>query len=184
MYGSESITQVANLILDIADIFQSNKLRFLVLMFLIDWLILNIILGPMSKFLVYDDACHLKPFCDSRAAEKRSTRVSIFNRTNFVVDKLHIKGHLGEVCQNTVHPDLYPELEKSNTVVCEQTNFTIVRHKHPLKHMNKERYHFFLYLLFDMFNEVRIEGRFSVSCTWEYSKSLKRKFSDISDDLN
>ena len=28
-------------------------------------------------------------------------------------------------------------------IICEQTNFTIGRHKHQLKHMNKERYHFF-----------------------------------------
>ena len=138
--------------------------------------------GPFPKYLIYDDACHLKPYCDNRIAEKRSTRISLFARTNFVVDKLHIKGHVGEVCKNTVHPDLFPELEKSNTVVCEQTNFTVGRHKHQLKHMNKERYHFFLYTLFDMFNEVKIEGRFSVSTSWEYAKSLKRKFSEVENE--
>ena len=92
--------------------------------------------------MIYDDAFHLKPFCFSRVAEKQSKRVSLFTRTSFVVDKLHIKGYVGEVCRKTVHPNLFPELEKSNTVVCEQTNFTVGRHKHPLKNMNKERYHF------------------------------------------
>jgi hypothetical protein len=97
--------------------------------------------------LVYDDACHLKPYCEARAAECLSERVAIFNNIKYVVDKLHIKGHVGEICRNTVHPNLFPELDDSNTVVCEQTNFTIGRHKHQLKHMNKDRYHFFIYFI-------------------------------------
>jgi hypothetical protein len=79
--------------------------------------------------------------------------MDIFSKINFVVDKLHIKGNVGDVCKNTVDPNLFPELENSNTVVCEQTNFTIGRHKHQLKHMNKNRFNFFLYVLFDMLND-------------------------------
>lgn len=130
--------------------------------------------------MVYDDACHLKPYCEARAAECLSERVAIFNNIKYVVDKLHIKGHVGEICRNTVHPNLFPELDDSNTVVCEQTNFTIGRHKHQLKHMNKDRYHFFLYILFDMFNKVKIDGKFSTCTTWDYARSIKRKFAEMS----
>ena len=137
--------------------------------------------GPIPKFLVYDDACHLKPYCDKRVSENRSERIAIFSKINFVVDKLHIKGHVGDVCKNTVHPDLFPELENSNTIVCEQTNFTVGRHKHQLKHMNKNRFHFFLFVLFDMLNEVKIEGQFSCCISWDYAKSFKRKFDEIDD---
>jgi hypothetical protein len=37
--------------------------------------------------------------------------------------KIFIKGNVGEICKNTVHPNLFPELDDLNTVVCEQTNF-------------------------------------------------------------
>ena len=85
------------------------------------------------------------------------------------------------MCKNTVHPNLFPELKNSNTVVCELTNFTVGRHKLQLKHMNKERFHFFLYVLFDMLNEDKIEGSFSCCINWEYSKSYKRKFDEMND---
>jgi hypothetical protein len=97
--------------------------------------------------LVYDYACHLKPYFEARAAEDLSESVAIFNNIKYVVDKLHIKGHVGEICKNTVHPNLFPELDDSITVVREQTNFTIGRHKHQLKHMNKDRYLFFIYFI-------------------------------------
>ena len=126
--------------------------------------------------MVYDDACHLKPHCDARVKEGKSDRVKIFSQISFVVDKLHIKGHVGDICKNTVHPDLFPELDESNTVVCEQINFTVGRHKHPIKHMNRDRFHFFLYILFDMLNEVKITRKFSTCSNWEYAKSHKRKF--------
>ena len=86
---------------------------------------------------------------------------------------------MGDICKNTVHPTLFPKLDESNTVVCEQTNFTFGRHNHPIKHMNKDRFHFFLYILFDMLNEVKITGKFSTCANWEYSKSHKRKFDEM-----
>ena len=111
--------------------------------------------------------------------EGLSERVAIFNNIKIVVDKLHIKGHVGEICNNTVHPNLFPELDDSNTVVREQTNFTIGRHKHQLKHMNKDRYHFFINILFDMFNKVKLDGKFSTCTTWDYARSIKRKFAEM-----
>ena len=106
-------------------------------------------------------------------------RVKIFSQISFIVHKLHIKGNVGDIFKNTVHPDMFPELNKSNTVVCEKINFTVGRHKHPIKHMNKYRFLFFLYILFDMLNEVKITGKFSTCANWEYSKSHKRKFDEM-----
>lgn len=116
--------------------------KFSKLVYLIFYWIL-FTLGPLPKFLIYDDACHPKPFAEARAAEARSERVAIFGKINYAVDKLHIKGHKGATSLATVDPNLFPELEKSNTVVCEKNNFKVGRHKHPLKHMNKDKYHFF-----------------------------------------
>ena len=142
--------------------------------------ILNI-KGPIPLYLVYDDACHLKPFAEDRAREAKSERVAIFSKINYVVDKLHIKGHKGEICAQTVHPNLFPELDDVNTVVCEQTNFFVGHHKHALKHMNKVRYHFFLFVIFDMYNLIKIQGKFNLG-NFIIKSSCKRKLDKVDSD--
>ena len=58
--------------------------------------------------------------------------MAIVGKINYAVDKLHIKGHKGATSLATVDPNLFPELEKSNTVVCEKNNFKVVVQPHNL----------------------------------------------------
>ena len=82
-----------------------------------------------------------------------------FQQKKFAVDKLHIQGHKEDICLKTYHPHKYKELEKANTVVCEQINFRIGRFKYIMRHMNAERFNFFLYILLNEMNRIHSEGR-------------------------
>ena len=44
------------------------------------------------------------------------------------------------------------ELEGVYTEVCEQINFWISRFKHNVKHMNCDRYYYFIYIIFKVNN--------------------------------
>jgi hypothetical protein len=125
--------------------------------------------------LIYDDACHLKVFCKSRA--DNSERARIFHTTKFVIDKLHIRGHVGEVCLRECHPKLFPELDDKNTVVCEQANYFAGKYKYNVKHMNFVRYNFYLFIVFNTYNTIKIEGRIPISESLNINKSvaIKRK---------
>ena len=61
------------------------------------------------------------PFCVKRAAN--SDRAGCLKEVDYVVDKLHIKGHIGKNCKKFCHPDNFAELQPLNTVVCEQKLF-------------------------------------------------------------
>jgi hypothetical protein len=64
----------------------------------------------------------------------------------YVVDKLHIKGHIGKNCKKFCHPDNFPPLKLLNTVVCEQKNFWLGKYKYSLKHMGTNRFNFFVFI--------------------------------------
>jgi hypothetical protein len=64
----------------------------------------------------------------------------------YVVDKLHIKGHIGKNCKKFCHPDNFPPLKLLNTVVCEQKNFWLGNYKYSLKHMGTNRFNFFVFI--------------------------------------
>ena len=66
------------------------------------------------------------------AGSDTSERAQMFNKINYVVDKLHIKGHIGKNCKKFCHPDNFPELKGLNSVVCEQKNFWLGRYKHSI----------------------------------------------------
>ena len=72
-----------------------------------------------------------------------SPRASILKDLIYVVDKLHIQGHVGQKCLKIFHPKLFPEIAPLNTVVCEQCNFWLGKYKFMLKHMNQYRFLFF-----------------------------------------
>ena len=95
---------------------------------------LFIVLGKVPKYIIYDDACHLQPFCETRIDQQNKKSLH-FQDKKYVVDKLHMRGHTGDACKKNNDPALYPELDDKNTVVCEQVNFWLVKFKHVLKHM-------------------------------------------------
>ena len=114
----------------------------------------------MPKYIVYDDACHLKQFCQSRL--HTSQRARIFENKIFVVDKLHIQGHKDPYCLANCHPKLFEDVNEVNTVVCEQINYWIGQYKYIMKHMSYYRYNFFLFLLLSEYNLIKLDGRFSL----------------------
>ena len=104
----------------------------------------------------------------------------------FAVDKLHIQGHKENWCLKNCHPKLFPELNDVNTVICEQINYWLGSYKYMMKHMNVNRFNFFLYIILNEYNKLKINGKFNVLNPVPISKTLstKRQFeSDNEDDL-
>jgi len=50
------------------------------------------------------------------------------------------------------------ETEGVNMVICEQINFWISRFKHNVKHMNCYRFIYFIYIIFNHYNEMKIKN--------------------------
>ncbi len=135
-------------------------------------------LGTLPRYIVYDDACHLKKFVEKRI--DKSERTTVFKDKIFVVDKLHITGHTDHNCRKSCHPDLFPDLKEINTVVVEQINFWVGRYKYMTKHMNYFRFNFFLFILFNQYNTLAAEGRFSlVEKLPETKQAIKRNIREI-----
>ena len=95
-----------------------------------------------------------------------------------------MKGHTGEECRRNNDPALFPELDDVNTVVCEQVNFWLGKFKHILKHMSFYRYNFFLFVILDIYNTIKIQGAVDIADVIFFEKSdpLKRKIDDADTD--
>ena len=93
----------------------------------------------MPEFIVYDDACHLRRFVEKSNRIKTTERLESFSKYKFVVDKLHIQGHIELWCHQNCHPRLHPSLKSVNTVICEQVNVWLGGFKYAIKHMNVHR---------------------------------------------
>ena len=82
----------------------------------------------MRRFVVkrVDNPCN---------STERLNSISSKNVT-YIVDRLHIKGHTESWCLENCHPILFPEIDKINTVVCEQANFRLGNYRYIMKYMN------------------------------------------------
>jgi len=92
--------------------------------------------------IVYDNACNLMQFCLRRTND--SKRTPALANTLYVVDRLHIKNHTDSMCHEICHPYKIPSMNGVNSMVCEQTNYDTGKGRPGTKHMNVERYNFFL----------------------------------------
>ena len=110
------------------------------------------------------------PFCIQRS--NKSKRAEIFTKLHYVVDKLHIKGHIGKNCRKYCHPENYPSLKSFNSVVCEQKNFWLDKYKYVMKHMGQYRFHFFLFILCNSYNQLCIDNQLK----YLESHSIKEKY--------
>lgn len=110
-------------------------------------------------------------------------RLKSISDIKYVVDRLHIKGHSQKWCTERCHPDLFPELENVNTVVCEQINFWLGKFKHIMKHMNIYRFNFFLFIILNEYNLIKLNGRLNIN-HGHFIKTItkKRKFDEIVSD--
>jgi len=102
--------------------------------------------GKMPKQCVYDNACKLDKFCMKRS--DLSDETGIFKQIMFIVDRLHIKGHIGIDCKKYNHPINFPNLQGVVTVMCEVINSWASGFCHNTKHMNAIRFNFFYSLFF------------------------------------
>ena len=124
------------------------------------------------------------PFCVKRAAN--SDRAGCLKEVDYVVDKLHIKGHIGKNCKKFCHPDNFAELQPLNTVVCEQKNFWLGKYKYSLKHTSMDRFNFFVFIICDAYNQLNIENKLGFILNHDISEKsdmLKRKLDEIENSL-
>jgi hypothetical protein len=141
--------------------------------------------GVIPKYIIYDDACHLQPFCEARINQNIKKSLH-FDNKKYVVDKLHMKGHTGVGCRQNNDPPLFPELDDCNTVVCEQVNFWLGKFKHILKHMSFFRFNFFLYIILDVYNQVKLQNVINIADAIFFDKTdpSKRKIDEIDSDTD
>jgi hypothetical protein len=134
--SSESLTQVSIFLLDILQHSEST-----------------------CNYLIYDNACSLQHFLKLRKIETLSPRGAILQSMTFIIDRLHIKNHVNPNCHANFDANDFEDLLKVNTVVCEETNFWLSRFKYIMKHMNFQRFNFFLFIILDKYNEEKIKTR-------------------------
>ncbi len=134
LFGSESLSQVTLFYLDLIEFSVSTP-----------------------KYYVYDDACHIKPFIEnSKNINVQTKRYDTLVNKTHIIDKLHIQNHIKEKCLKECNPYRWPELDAINTMSCEQTNYWAGKYKHSVKHLSYERYLFFLYIIFEEFNNQKL----------------------------
>ena len=76
-----------------------------------------------------------------------------------LIDRLHINNHKGKKCRKHFDADKIEDLLNINTVVCEQTNFWLSHFKYIMKHMNAQRFNFFMYIILDKYNTEKIKNK-------------------------
>lgn len=137
IFGAESLVQATSFILDLFSDLECDPL-----------------------YLTYDDGCHLKKFIDhSELIVKKTNRIIELKKKIIVIDRFHYKGHKkeNEYCRRICNPANYSELTGINTSVVEQINFWFSGFKFITKHMNQERFKFFIFLICDEFNEANLK---------------------------
>ena len=114
------------------------------------------------QFISYDDGCHLRKYINNgKNIKEVSERFLNLKSKTIVVDRFHIFGHLqnDRYCQYNCNPDLFLTLTNVNTSRAEEINSWYSRFKHQVKHMNRERYTFFHFILFDNFNNSYLKNK-------------------------
>ena len=137
LFGSESISQVVLFYLDLIDKSSSE----------------------LPGIFCYDDACHLKKFLINRKIETLSERGKQLSNKTHLIDKFHIYNHKDPYCLKNCNPYDYKEMDKLNSVVCEEINFWAGKFKYILKHMNYYRFHFYLYIIFNLYNKEKLKNQ-------------------------
>ena len=138
--------------------------------------------ASIPKYVIYDDACHLGPFCKSHINTLIPESLH-FSDKLYVVDKLHMKGHTGIQCKQNNDPALFPDLDDVNTVICEQINFWLGKFKYILKHMNFSRFYFFLFIIFDFYNSIKIQGLIDIADCINFAKTTDKFADDLDSDF-
>ena len=133
--------------------------------------------------MVYDNACNLKEFILNKKNRvykdcESVSHTEILDHIHCVVDRLHIQGHKDPICLANCHPDNFPELKGKNTMVCEQTNSWACKYKFACAKMNWLRLNFFFTIVFDLFNESKINQPKIFSEYFKTRKPRSQKYGD------
>ena len=113
------------------------------------------------------------PFSIKRA--RTSDRCHCLEDVYYIVDKLHIKGHIGKNCKKFCRPDNFPWVKSLNSVVCEQKNFWFGKYKYSLKHMCTYRFNFFVFLICDAYNQLNIENKLGFIVNHDITEKSERQ---------
>ena len=115
----------------------------------------------------------------------KASRAFVFSQIQYIVDKLHYKGHTGDYCALHCNPNNEKYLDTINTQVCEQINAWIGRYKYMMKHMNFFRFNFFLFILLDEYNNLKLNKNIDKADVYPITttKFPKRKATEIIDNF-
>ncbi|CAF0844130.1 unnamed protein product [Brachionus calyciflorus] len=136
IFGSETLTQATCFLMDL---YQEIEIK--------------------PNFIMYDDGCHLKQFIDtSHKIINKTKRYKELMTKTIVIDRFHYKGHKkrNDYCKTKCNPEKYADLNSINTSVVEQINFWFSGFKYISKHMKKERFKFFVFVMCDELNEANL----------------------------
>lgn len=86
----------------------------------------------------------------------KSARARKLNSMHIVVDKFHFKTHNDKTCKKYCNPNKFEEIINMNTSVAEQVNYWLSKFKHNVKHMNFERFNFFIFVICDLYNKLKL----------------------------
>ena len=138
IFGAESLTQVN------AFLFEAYHM--------------NKIVSP--KVLVYDDACHLKKFCQNRPQSPLCQW--ILGAFPICCDRFHFPNHTSVWCKANVDPAKVKVdgFSKANTQSAEQAFAWLSRSKHIFRHMNQARFFFLLLRLAHLRNKNLVRRGF------------------------
>ncbi|XP_066922845.1 uncharacterized protein [Clytia hemisphaerica] len=111
----------------------------------------------MIETIVYDDACHLKPFATNKIRKDLTPLSKRIAGMDFAVDRFHFKNHIGEWCLENCDPDMVANLNEVNTESCEQLFSWFSSFKHMTKHMKRETFIFLTLYLMESQNQLTEE---------------------------
>ena len=121
-----------------------------------------------------------------KTTQYMSERLRKLKNINYVVDRLHIAGHKQAWCKEECHPDCFkPNLDNINTVIVEQVNAWLGKYKFMTKHMNLYRFNFFIYILLNEYNTMKLVGKSNINHRFKLvkSSSKKRFIEEIDSDM-
>ncbi|XP_019627743.1 PREDICTED: uncharacterized protein LOC109472414 [Branchiostoma belcheri] len=112
-----------------------------------------------TGFVIYDDACHLRKFARNPSRAQTTPTTKKLASIEILVDRMHMRGHIDPWCKRNCGTGRFRDLDKVNTEVCEQVFSWLSRYKRMTKHMNKERFMFFLLYIAHLHNMREVKLR-------------------------
>ena len=71
-----------------------------------------------TETICYDDGCHLKRYACNPARSEVTTTANRLASLNYVIDRMHFKGHIDPWCHKHCDPSKLKELENVRVLLC------------------------------------------------------------------